>query len=229
MGNRSTFPKAGGFTLVEAAVAIAVVAILAGIIIPLVLKSVHDARYARARNDIQVIVAAIANQMKDTGRRPTHDGGPAAGNASGVGDVLWFSGGEMPRAGGVPQVMAGHYDENNSFENLFALSGHAGNELFGLEAAPAQGEAQYRGPYLGTDMARKSDPWGHAYLILGYDGFGQRTDGPIWVVSAGEAGDLAPANTATGVPGGAVPQDQQVPVWDYTAAGSETNIAVRVH
>ena len=60
-----------GFTLIEAAVAIAVVAILSGIVIPLVVKNMRDSQIARAKNDVQVIAAAIAAQLKDTGVRPT--------------------------------------------------------------------------------------------------------------------------------------------------------------
>ena len=63
-----------GFTLIEAAVAIAVVAILSGIIVPLVVKNLQDSQVARAKNDVQVIAGAVASQIKDTGGRPAHAG-----------------------------------------------------------------------------------------------------------------------------------------------------------
>jgi len=87
----TSYNPSRGFTLAEAALAIGVVAILAGIIVPLVLKALQDARYARARNDIQVIVAAIASQLKDTGGRPVADGGVQVGRADGSLDAPWFS------------------------------------------------------------------------------------------------------------------------------------------
>jgi type II secretory pathway pseudopilin PulG len=220
--------RSNGFTLVEAAVAIGVVAILAGIIIPLVLKTLRDARNARARNDIQVIVAAIASQLKDTGRRPVAEGGAAVGNADGGGDNLWFSGGVWPRKDGVPMDFAGHTDQYNSFVNLFSWPGRAGNQMFGLRA---DAEAQYQGAYLAADVARQSDPWGRSYLILGYNLRGQNSRGPIWVISAGKSGNLAGANMNVGNDGApvGVPAGQHVPVWDYTLAGAATNIAVRVN
>jgi len=232
MAKASSSRKAVGFTLVEAAVAIGVVAILAGILIPLVLKNLDDARRARARNDLQVIAAAIASQLADTGSRPREDGGPAVGGASGLEDDLWFSGGAPPRLNGVPMDFDGVHDRNNSFVNLFSHSGQAGNALFGLGVAPASAERQYRGPYLGRDMAQKSDPWGHAYLILGYNAQGLATGGPIWVVSAGEGGEIDPANEEVGGPGSrapaGTPHNQHVAVWAHTGA-SRTNLAVRVN
>jgi len=220
--------RSNGFTLVEAAVAIGVVAILSGIIIPLVLKSLRDARNARARNDIQVFVAAIASQLKDTGRRPVAEGGPAVGNADGEGDLFWFSGGQWPREDGVLMDFAGAADQYNTFVNLFSWPGHAGNRLFGLGAGA---EAQYQGAYLAAAIAGQSDPWGRSYLIIGYNSLGQTSRGPIWVISAGESGNLARANMGVGgdgAPVGVLP-GQHVPVWNYTLPDAATNIAVRVN
>ncbi|MDR3672443.1 MAG: prepilin-type N-terminal cleavage/methylation domain-containing protein [Holophaga sp.] len=211
-----------GFTLVEAAVAIGVVAILSGIIIPLVLKNVRDARNARARSDIKVIAGAIASQLKDTGSRPTAAGGP--GGSTGAADAIWFSGGQSPTVGGV-NLLGGAPEVNNTLGNLLAVAGNGGNPLFNLMAVAGPGRAQYRGPYLGTDMAQKSDPWGRAYLVLGYNEAGQASNGPIWVISAGEAGTIAMNNVVDPAAGGNV----HPPAWDYTLAGSETNIAVRVN
>jgi type II secretory pathway pseudopilin PulG len=229
--NNESYNPSQGFTLAEAAVTIGVVAILAGIIVPLVLKALQDARYARARNDIQVIVAAIASQLKDTGRRPAADGYDQVNQANGRNDALWFSSRPLPQAGGNRLNPNGTADQNNTFRNLFTCPGHAGNALFGLGDATAGAAAQYKGPYLGRDTANKPDPWGNAYLILGYNADGQATGGPIWVVSAGKAGTLALVNLAEGGHGAppGVPANQHVPVWDYTAPGSQGNLAVRAN
>lgn len=175
--------KQKGFTLIEAAVAIAVVAILSGIIIPLVVKNLRDSQVARARNDVQVIAAAIASQMKDTGGRPSAAGGP--GGATGAGNVNWWSG--ATEIGPVAGTAA------NSFTNLFALSTTAPatmnpqlQALFGFPATVTMNsEFAYKGPYLGTDVALKTDPWGNSYYILGYSAASQTSNGPIWVFSTG--------------------------------------------
>jgi prepilin-type N-terminal cleavage/methylation domain-containing protein len=184
-----------GFTLVEAAVAIGIVAILSGIIIPLVMKNLNDAKYARAKNDINVIVAAIVSQQKDMGRRPSAAGGPGAGaGADGTGQNYWGSEGAAPtQVGGA--ALGARLVAANTFGNLFSQpTGTAASAtLFGVPAAAGL-EHAYKGPYLGTDVADKTDPWGHKYLIFGYNQTGQLNNGPIWVVSAGATGTIPVAN-----------------------------------
>lgn len=216
--------KQKGFTLIEAAVAIGVVAILSGIIIPLVLKNIRDAQNARAKNDIMVIAGAIASQLKDTGNRPKAPGGP--GGATGLGDALWASSGTAPavEAGG-PLVFNG----GNTFTNLFTAPNNVtgttrieGNNLFGFNnPLPARAEFGYKGPYLGQDMTTKTDPWGNTYLILGYNERGQNNNGAIWVVSAGYTKTIH-QNNLTLI--GNRYRDQ----WNYQGL-SKSNIAVRVH
>jgi prepilin-type N-terminal cleavage/methylation domain-containing protein len=183
-----TRQRQDGFTLIEAAVAIAVVAILSGIIAPLVIKSIGDAQQARAKNDIQVIAAAIASQIKDTGGRPSvaATGLPNAANA-----VIWGSGGA--------EITGFTMTGNGSFANLFTAPTTGGtsanlNTMFGTASG---NEFSYKGPYMTADMTAKTDPWGSRYLILGYDGVGQAANGPIWIVCAGpNKGIDAVANSA---------------------------------
>jgi len=168
-----------GFTLIEAAVAIAVVAILSGIIVPLVVKNLGDSQIARAKNDVQVIAAAIASQIKDTGSRPT--AAAAAGKGTGVGQVDWHSG---TAAGSTMLPATFTLTNNNSFANLFCsiATDADANLLFGTTAST---EFSYKGPYLANDVAAKTDPWGTSYVILGYSQTNAATNLPIWVVSAG--------------------------------------------
>ena len=180
-----------GFTLIEAAVAIAVVAILSGIIAPLVIKSVGDAQMARAKNDVQVIAAAIASQVKDTGGRPSANGGAGLPDATAA--VRWGSGGvDVTTA---PAAALLNMTANGGFDNLFTQpTGTANlNTLFGTVSG---NEFSYKGPYLAADTAAKSDPWGSRYLILGYDGVGQAGNLPIWVISAGPNKSVNSANVA---------------------------------
>jgi prepilin-type N-terminal cleavage/methylation domain-containing protein len=207
-----------GFTLVEAAVAIGIVAILSGIIIPLVMKNLNDAKFARALNDINVIVAAVVHQQTDIGHRPMAAAGP--NGADGTGNNIWASTPNIPGLG-VPAVAPAA--ANNTFDNLFGQPAtlNATNVLFSIPAGTPV-EHRYRGPYLGSDMAIKSDPWGHAYVIFGYNAFGQASDGPIWVASAGPL-NMFPAASVT-------PAANAYPlVWTQPADPKDRNIAVRAN
>ncbi len=217
-----------GFTLIEAAVAIAVVAILSGIIIPLVVKNMRDSQIARAKNDVQVIAAAIAAEIKDTGRSPSLAGGPNMANgggaaATGLLQAEWHSG-----PAGVAMVAGFAATPGNSFVNLFtagaqvAVDFGAANTLFGTTA---NSEFSYRGPYVGTDVAVKTDPWGSPYYILGYNATSQGVNGPIWVVCAGPDKGVLAANRTAGATG-------YPTTWNQTTATgglSQDDIVVRVN
>ena len=214
-----------GFTLIEAAVAIAVVAILSGIIVPLVIKNLRDSQVARARNDVQVLAAAIASQLKDTGRRPTAAGGP--GGATGAAAAIWKSG-----AAGAAQMPIGAAagGANNTFTNLFtysaadATNGPLAQTMFYGAAAgvTSANEFSYKGPYLANDVAMTTDPWGYKYLILGYGLTGQTGSLPIYIVCAGPDGAIDAANYAAGM-------GPATGIWVRTTAVSMDDIVVRVN
>ncbi len=215
-----TRTKTQGFTLIEAAVAIAVVAILSGIIVPLVVKNLNDARVARARNDIQVIAASIASQLKDTGGRPRAAAGP--NGSTGAAQARWASG---PTGATSYPTGAAVTNANNLFINLFGTPASPDNAqtLFGLPSlGPLQNAAQefaYKGPYLGTDAAAKLDPWGSRYIVLGYNLTSQTGNGPIWVMCAG-------ANRATQLP--AVVGGVYADTWP-SVANTTDDIVMRVN
>jgi type II secretory pathway pseudopilin PulG len=209
-----------GFTLFEAVVAIAVVTLLAGILIPMTVKYVHQARVAKAMNDMHVIGAAVMQQVADTGARPR----VVAAGMDGTGVNVWYSNGLIPNvvnafvppaAGGPagPNLAAVH--PGNTFLNLFT----AGGPVFNLGAPiPGQHAPRYRGPYLPGDVANLTDPWGRAYLILGYNAEGGRQDGPIWIVCAGPDNMIDGSNLSE-------PLRQQ---WNYVNQSTD-DIAFRVH
>ena len=209
--------------------AIGVVAILSGIIIPLVLKNIRDSQIARAKNDLHVIAAAMASQLRDTGGRPRAAGGP--NGATGVAGSYWFSTANMPAvvnpAAGAPVGVVVAFPAavaNQTFTNLFSIGpGDAVNFPLAhiMFNTVAGAEFSYKGPYLAADMAGKSDPWGRAYVILGYDATGEAHNGPIWVVSAGPSGQILSTNLV-------VANNHYREVWDPTEV-SAGNIAVRIN
>ena len=185
-----------GFTLIEAAVAIAVVAILSGIIVPLVVKNLRDSQRARALNDVQVIAAAVASQLKDTGRRPANAGGP--NGSTGAGNAAWYSGAAPVAGGGAASLTPTNVglvgNANNTFLNLFSTTptGAAADPAqvlyFGAAGAAiitSASEFAYKGPYMAADVCSKLDPWGARYVITGYNATQQTANGPIFVFSAG--------------------------------------------
>lgn len=204
-----TTERTSGFTLIEAAVAIAVIAILSGIIVPLVVKNIRDSQLARAKNDVQVIAAALASQLKDTGNRPT------AGVANGTQN--WVSG---PNGGATPAVtgFTATSTAANTFTALFNAAAAAGNTLFGTTA---NAELSYRGPYLANDVSAKVDPWNHRYMILGYNKAGVTANSPIYVVCAGPDGAILAANQAA-------PNGPATGIWG-TGGASADDIVVRVN
>lgn len=213
-----------GFTLIEAAVAIAVVAILSGIIVPLVVKNLNDARRARAANDVQVIAAAIASQLKDTGRRPTSAGGP--GGSTGATTAVWASG---PASTVAYPTGATATAAANTLTNLFTNAGTVAQTqtlFYGAGSGiTVASEFSYKGPYLGTDVAGKLDPWGNRYLILGYNQNGQTGNLPIFVISAGPDGAIL--TDAAHWNGGMGPANGN---WTQTAGTvSADDIVVRVN
>ena len=201
-----------GFTLIEAAVAIAVVAILSGIIVPLVVKNVRDSQIARARNDVQVIAGIIGTQYKDTGGRPSAAG---VGGSTAAANQGWFSGTAVPVAGvgGTTTYVA-----TNTFTNLFTSAPvPLAQTMFGLGLlVVATDEVAYKGPYMSQADALKTDPWGNPYIILGYNAGSQAVNGPIYVFSGGPDKLTVAANATNAVPPA---------VWNTDTTGADDLVA----
>ncbi len=184
-----------GFTLIEVIVAIAVVAILAGIITPSVVKHLDDSKHSRAQNDCLVIGSALGSFYKDLGRWPNM-------NASGaVGVTLLVSQGNTPAvASGVST-----WNSATALTSVDLLSNHLSANSPKTQTAnkyPASGsEFVWRGPYQ-TDFP--PDPWGNRYAV----NIGNMlvstatTSNAVWVLSAGRDGIIQtpwnPAAPATG-------------------------------
>ncbi len=172
--------NAQGFTLIEVIVVIAVVAILAAILTPTVVKNIDDSKVARAKNEVQVIGAAMTSFYKDLGRWPTSNG--AANNP----DYLYLLYGP-----GTAPTNSGHNTQYWSKDTGWpaarkdTFTHHLiENNPYGAGAVyPTTGEYKWHGPYLAEI---KADPWGTHYAcneIYFYSGAG--TPYAVWVWSAG--------------------------------------------
>ena len=129
-------------------VVLAVVAILAAVLTPMLTRMVDDARVVRASNEVQEISKAVLNFRENTGRWPIFVSGVSITTSSSIYDVL-----VGPGADPIPASSAWLTGTRGSAEDVL------------LRNAPAyttSGRFQWRGPYLGELGA---DPWGNAYLI----------------------------------------------------------------
>src|ERR1700739_3969063 len=64
--------KSKGFTLIELAVVLAIIAVLAAILTPMVTGYLDQARVARAQADTRTIADSIKLYQRDTGRWPVY-------------------------------------------------------------------------------------------------------------------------------------------------------------
>jgi len=173
-----------GFTLIEVIVAIAVVAILAGIITPSVIKHLDDSKRARAQNDCQVVGSTLASFYKDTGRWPNMDASGATGAAA---LTLLVGEGATPTAAGA----AANWGQATTAATADLMAYHLVSNRPKNQAVNiynATGEFRWSGPY---HTSFTSDPWGNRYAVNVGNMFS--ANNAVWVISAGPNGVI---NTA---------------------------------
>ncbi|MBI4844473.1 MAG: type II secretion system protein GspG [Nitrospirae bacterium] len=160
-----------GFTLIEVIVVAAIIAILAGVLVPMIMKEIDESRITRASADVRSISNAIMVFRKDTAQWPVMDASCGAnltlltgsGNApTGIGDNGW--------------------DDTSSA----MLDNHLMSNDDGCYN-------NWNGAYLPVVSA---DPWGNQYVINA-NSFGSGS--PVWIMSAGPNGtlDTVAASTIT--------------------------------
>jgi general secretion pathway protein G len=152
-----------GFTLIEVIVVAGIIAILAGILVPLILKEIDEARLSKASGDIRSVYAALVVFKKDTAQWPVMDA-----NCDPNVTLLTGSGNQPANLAvlgydtGVTSAFDDHLvtDTNGCYNN-------------------------WKGPYIAGVTA---DPWGNTYLAnvdtLSIPGR------PVWIISAGPNGQL---------------------------------------
>jgi general secretion pathway protein G len=161
-----------GFTLIEVIVVAGIIAVLAGILVPLIFKEIDESKNTAAKADVRSISSALIILKKDTGQWPI------SGTCSNT--VTLLTG-----AGTVP-TLAGNWVDTQ-VDSLDAYLSIDDNGCW---------PNKWKGPYMAVV---NTDPWGNAYVINA-DAFVSVADPkpPIWIISAGPDGvvDTA-ANGAT--------------------------------
>ena len=156
------FKNESGFTLVEVMVVAAIIAILAGILVPMIFGQIDQAKVAQATADTKSVSTSIYAFRKDTGQWPDKmsEGCTAADMLVGNGTLQTAS------------LTAKGFTIANR-ENFFSHLTTDSGSCYGSE---------YSGPY----MTRiEADPWGNAY-VANVNNFS--TTNPAYILSAGPDG-----------------------------------------
>ena len=179
-----------GFTLIEVVVVVAIIALLAGILTPLIFKYIDEANETRALGDCRNIATALMLFHKDTGTWPYYNEpyDPGLVRNPEV-DYLYGNMGDMP--GVQPAVRSSWGDVGEDMFFSLVTFGEAGVSWYkpkstaGAFGGPSILRHGWNGPYLPyiTD-----DPWGYKYLVS-VNGFGpvgkKANENFVWCLSAG--------------------------------------------
>jgi len=163
-----------GFTLMEMAIVLATIAILAAILTPIVTSYVDRARLNAARTDVKNIAAALVQYNTDLKFYP-----------------VYKAGGAMPAP---PTAAAWDFQAGDGADAAYSgagwstLTDTSGNLQLNMNTnfyvAPTSGPAgkqTYRGPYVELGP----DPWGGRYYITSKNLTPQNGNFSAYVISAG--------------------------------------------
>ncbi len=159
-----------GFTLIEIVIAVAIVAIFAAALSPMVFRHLEDAKLTKAQNESETIATAVLSYYKDVGAWPYTDAdGPTgngvarmtsstvlasgAGAGAGTGAAKWGTEGTVKPMG--DYLYFNNPDDDSSLTGVDADQASAD--------WPTTGRGSWRGPYI--DQYDFNDPWGKAYVV----------------------------------------------------------------
>jgi prepilin-type N-terminal cleavage/methylation domain-containing protein len=174
--------KSKGFTLIELAVVLAVIAILAAVLEPMVVTYIEQGRIARAQADLRTIADAIKLYQRDTGQWPVY---ASSGNytanpqvIAGSKTLIGGSNGGNPGNGTASPAWA-----VSSNIATAALETYLNGNNTGVSTTNPFPKRGFNGPYIGN---MEMDPWGNKYLLTAADLAG--TTNHAYVISAGPNG-----------------------------------------
>ena len=150
----------------------AIIAVLAAVLTPLVAQYVDEARSVRALQEVKMIAQAIALHQRDTGKYPIY-----ASAASGTTDAdVLFGPGVGPTFNGTGW----------SSPASISLQTRLNSNYFSFPTTYGTGRVGYHGPYT-VDLP--SDPWGYTYVAE--IGPAPETAAAAFVISAGPDGVIS--------------------------------------
>ena len=172
-----------GFTLIEVIVILAVIAILAAVLTPMIIGYIADARVRAAESDTKTIAAAVQAFNRDMRDWPIWAVGTARKATNAKYDGLQSKDGDTPAVTGTTIPGSIDFIDDHLVTNV---------QLY-----PTTGGSKWAGPYL-EKVSR--DPWGNKYYIdvAGLQPANVGGFKVAWVASAGPNKTLQTAFGQTG-------------------------------
>ncbi len=186
-----------GFTLIEIVIAVAIVAIFAAALSPMVFRHLEDAKLTKAQNESEIVASAMLSYYKDTGGWPyTNADGPSGNSITRVATSTTLATGAGAGAGASASNWGTYGTLKQMGDYLYYNNPDSDSSATGVNADqasqdwPTTGRGAWRGPYV--DQYSFNDPWGKAYVVnMRYAPGGSYTGvvrHKVFVLSAGPNG-----------------------------------------
>ena len=191
-----------GFTLIELAVVLAIISVLAAVLTPVVIGYVDQARVVRATADVKTLADAVRLFQRDTGRWPIYTSLSSANSDTAAADMLIGTGSSA--------TLGSTWSSLTTTADLFThLNTNTLGISTGAQVGNAIGRVAYRGPYLGT---LETDPWGNRYIVTAKNLKTSGATSSYWafVISAGQNGTMDTSPTQANTTAFAVSGDDVV-------------------
>ncbi len=170
-----------GFTLIEIVVVLAIIAVIAAFLTPMLFDYLKTSKVARANADVREIAASIGNFSRDTGVWPVYTDAPLTKKTATL--QILATDGQNPDLTGT--TIAWSITTNNAALKSILHDGNIGTGTNSYSANLGKPN-DWKGPYM-TDF--KADPWGNKYFAV-VDGLQPGSSNVAYVISAGSNGQL---------------------------------------